>query len=232
MKSHQLQQTLQSLRRLLVTILFIGVFLGVAIKGYSDTNMTVNPGLNWIGYENWFANWSDASNGVVAGGTYLAGNTADLPATFSGAVLTLAPNTSPAPGYTPGYIMEANMYVGDDSLGGQTVTFSGIVLSNTLQSPYFAQAWIKEFNPGFGLLTVTTTNLAPGAFSISLATSGAAGDHIQFGFWTYGPVADPDNALGSVQITVVPEPSSIALVVTGLAGLLGTVVVVRKKGRA
>jgi hypothetical protein len=49
----------------------------------------------------------------------------------------------------------------------------------------------------------------------------AAGNIIQYGFETMGPDANPATVagLGNVQLQAVPEPSSLALLVVGLAGV-------------
>jgi hypothetical protein len=95
------------------------------------------------------------------GGGYVFGSgwgVADLNASFSGPILTLTPNTigdpnpfwytpSGGPGATGNKTMDANMYVevNGGGLSGQNVTFTGLVLGNTLVSPYTSVAFIKDF---------------------------------------------------------------------------------------
>ena len=158
---------------------------------------------------------------------------ADLCATFSGPVLTLTPNTigdpnpywytpSGGPGATGNKIMDANMYV--ETTGtyvGQTLTFTGMVLNNSLVSPYTSVAFIKEFSPSYTLLNTVTVPLANGVFSISLNTINDPANHIQYGFETIGPnvwVTDVASK-GLVQLTAVPEPSVVAFAMVGLVGL-------------
>ena len=81
------------------------------------------------------------------GGGFVFGSgwgTADLSAAFSGSVLTLSPNTigdanpfwyspSGGPGSVGNKTMDANFYVETTGLySGQTLTFTGNVLANTL----------------------------------------------------------------------------------------------------
>ena len=211
--------------------LLAGAIVSAANAG-AQTTVTVDPGQAWIGYMNVF-------DLPVNGGGYVFGSswgTADLNASFSGAVLTLTPNTSidrDVPGDTFWWQsntgvtladayknMDASMYVQNDALAGQSVTFTGNVLLNSLVDPYTSIAFIKDFAPDYSSFTQTTVPLAPGIFTISLSTS--LGDHIQYGFETIGPDARLADvaSFGSAQITAVPEPSSIALSIFGGLGLL------------
>jgi hypothetical protein len=89
-------------------------------------------------------------------------------------------------------------------------------------------AFIDDFAPDYSSHTTTTAPLVDGVYNISLAT--AVGDHIQYGFITTGPNARTAAlpADGNVEVTAVPEPASIVLVVGGLLGLAA----VAKKHRA
>lgn len=206
--------------------------IGTSVSANAVVGVTVgvDPVASWIGYMNVFELPSN-------GGAFLWGSgwgTADLNASFSGATLTLTPNTigdpdpywytpSGGPGATGNKAMHASMYVENSlSLGGQTVTFTGNVLANTLVSPYTSIAFIKDFDPGYGSFNVITAPLVNGVFSINLATDPGAGRHVQYGFETVGPnvwVTDVASK-GFVQITAVPEPSTIALIGLGAAALL------------
>jgi hypothetical protein len=194
-------------------------------QGAAQTTVNVDPGSPWIGYMNVF-------NLPADGGAYQFGGswgTADLRAAFSGNTLTLAPCTNvwettdtywvKADGVSPNKQMDANMYVQNDALAGQTVTFLGGTVANTLSGQYTVDAFIKDFNSSYSLVGSSTVQLIPGQFfDFSLATQ--AGDHIQYGFEMIGPDANPFTAgsLGFVQI--VPEPSTLALVGIGLAAPL------------
>lgn len=196
--------------------------------------VTVDPGATWQGFMN-------VSNLPSAGGAYQFGSpwgTADLVATFSGPVLTLAPNTigdpneywyqgvGPNPGGpgAPGNkIMEANMYVqpADGTFTGQTLTFEGTVLSNTFTSAHTVIAFIKDFAPDYSSSVSVTVPLTPGNFSISLATIPDPARHVQYGFQTVGVnVWVTDVApFGNAQVTaaLIPEPASLGAI--SLAGL-------------
>jgi hypothetical protein len=119
--------------------------------------------------------------------------------------------------------MDANLYVETTGLyTGQTVTFTGLVLANTLVSPYTSVAFIKDFAPDYSSFNIITAPLVNGVFSINLLTVNDPARHIQYGFETIGPNvwATDVAAKGSVQITVVPEPSTLALALGGLGALM------------
>jgi PEP-CTERM motif len=199
------------------------VMLCLASRATAATIVTVDPAAPWQGFMNVFELPSN-------GGGYVFGSSwgvADLTATFSGPVLTLGPNSigdpnpfwyqgGGAPGHPGNKTMDANMYVektNDPAYSGQTVVFSGLVLSNTFVSPYTSVAFIKDFAPDFSSSTTVTAPLTPGPFLVSMATSGAAGHHVQYGFETIGPdvwVTDRD-PVGNVQIIAVPEPGVLML---------------------
>lgn len=205
--------------------------LWAASLARADAFVTVNPAASWLGFMNVFELPAN-------GGGYVFGSpwgTADLPATFSGPVLTLAPNSigdpSPfwyigggGPGAPGNKIMEANMYVetGGGLLGGQTVTFGFTVLANTFTSAHTSYGFIHDFAPDYSsfnqaIIAITT----PGDYFINLATLPDPARHVQYGFQTVGVnVWITDVApYGFVQITAVPEPTVTLLTGAGL-GLL------------
>ncbi len=213
----------------LIKTIAVCAILGAAVNLNAQT-VTVDPGQTWVGFMNVF----DLANNYQFGSSW---GTADLTATFSGPTLTLGPNSvndpssywyTPAggPGSVGNKIMDASMYV--ETTGtfvNTTLTFSGDVLANTLAGqvaagngvPWTTVAFIKDFAPDYSSYTATTVALTPGVFSINLATGGA-GDHVQYGFETVGSdvwITDVGQ-YGNVQITAVPEPSTVAL--AGLAG--------------
>jgi PEP-CTERM motif-containing protein len=112
---------------------------------------------------------------------------------------------------------------------GQTLTFNGNVLSNTLVSPYTSVAFIKDFAPDYSSNVTMTAPVTPGPFSVSLVTIPDPARHVQYGFETIGPDAwstDVDSK-GSVVIGSVPEPATLSL--AGMAVL--SLVAIRRRCR-
>ena len=110
--------------------------------------------------------------------------------------------------------MEANFYVDvPTALAGQTVTFTGTCLSNTLVSPYSAIAVIKEFGPGYAWVGMTTADLVDGS-DFTVTRSIAPGHITQYGFILTGPDADPATvaSLGKVVIAVTNIDPSLSAV--------------------
>lgn len=212
--------------------LCLSALLFVAAQSNSNAaTYSVDPGASWLGYMNVF-------NLPADGGGYQFGSswgTPDLRATFNGAILTLSPNTigdpnpywyigGGGPGAPGNKIMDANFYQEiTGSLAGQNVTFTGSVLANTLTSAHSTVAFIKDFAPDYSSSVATTVALTPGVFSITLATINDPGRHVQFGFETIGVNvwATDVGPYGQVDVTVVPEPATLALVLGGLACLAG-----------
>jgi hypothetical protein len=178
------------------------VVLGVLVAGVMSAgfagaavNVTVNNADPYVGYMNVFNLPSD-------GGAFQFGSgwgTADLCAVWQGGDLKLSPNTigdpnpywylpSGGPGSTGNKIMEANMYVEPaGSLPGQTITFSGVVVSNTLTTAHVAKAFIRDFAPDFSSSVDQFVELpASGAFSVTLSTINDPARHVQYGFQMKG----------------------------------------------
>jgi uncharacterized protein (TIGR03382 family) len=211
----------------IVTMAMIGCAL-ICAAAQADTTVKVDPSAGWIGFMN-------VSNLPADGGAYQFGSgwgTTDLKANFSGPTLTLQacfvndPSTywyigGGAPGAPGNKIMDANMYVEKPAgtYAGQTLTFQGNVLSNTLVSPYTSVAFIKDFAPDYSSNVSITVPVTPGPFTLSLATINDPGRHVQYGFETIGPDAwsTEIDSKGSVVIASVPEPATMTL--AGLAAL-------------
>lgn len=200
------------------------LFLLGAITTASAANVIVDSSKTWIGFMN-------VSDLPANGGAYQFGSswaTADLDANFTGSGLVLTPNdnidrNNPIDSYwwqapNNGSLaavgnknMDASMYVQDDTLAGQMVTFSGNCVSNTLVSPYTVTVFIKDFAADFSSSTSTTASLVTGTpFSITLATT--TGHHIQYGFETVGPNARTA-ALASFGKVIIAVPTAVSVFV-------------------
>ena len=234
---------MKTLRNLTLTCLTCCGLI-ISIGKANAANVGVDPGASWIGYMNVFE--IPQNGGAFSFGS--SWGTADLCATFSGPVLTLSPNTindpnpfwytpSGGPGAVGNKSMDANMYVETTGVyTGQTLNFSGNVLNNTLVghvnqlgNGWTSVAFIKDFAPDYSSSVSVTTPLVNGVFNLSLALVNDPARHIQYGFETIGPdVWATDVApYGSIQITAVPEPSS--LVLFGFASVVASCACRRRK---
>lgn len=205
--------------------------LGLAARSQAATTVLVDPSAPWQGYMNVFQLPAN-------GGAYVFGSgwgTADLSAAFVGPTLTLSPNTigdpdpfwytpSGGPGAAGNKIMDASFYVQapDGTLAGQTLTFTGEVLSTTFTSAHVSTVFIKDFAPDYSSFVSITAPVVNGIFSIDLALINDPARHVQYGFETIGVnVWTTDvGPFGSAVIAAVPEPSGAALAGLGGAFLL------------
>jgi hypothetical protein len=215
------------------------VFFGAGNPAPAQSTVGVDPLTTWIGYMNMFTLPAD-------GGAYVTGQvwpTVDLTASFSGDILTLGPTSindpSPvwyigggAPGAPGNRIMDANFY--NETTGvytGQTLTFTGNVLSNTFLSGYTVTAFVKDFAPDYSssinsLFPIT----GPGVFEVSLSLQTDPGRHVQYGFTVHGPnvwITDRD-PIGNAQITAVPEPRGFEYIL-GAAAFFGATALMRRR---
>jgi len=131
-------------------------------------------------------------------------------------VITLQPNTYVYDGATnppnAAYVnpdgssaayLEQDYYIQNDSLAGDTLTFSGYCSSNSLNSNYTARAWIKDGSPDWSVEHRYDATLKAGQpFNVTVAST--AGDHIQFGFGLWGPGNSATNPVtqGAVEVKV------------------------------
>jgi len=209
-------------------------------RANAQVNVTMNAGLMTDAYMAWSTSPYTAAHfpgdgGSGAGVWSLPAN----PAVFSGNTLTISPNVNT---YSPGNIywtnpdgsgantMDAATYceVDGGGLASSEVIFTFNVLSNTLGSDgfggaYTADAFIKDFGPGYSYNGEVTVPLTPGIDSVTYPmTGGNPGEIVQFGVELIGIDTSPTGpeALQSVVIAPVPEPSTVALVVCGLLGAL------------
>jgi hypothetical protein len=228
-----------SLRNLLLCTV-----MGAAVN-VNAASYYADPGATWIGFVNVYDVGTPGYGMAGAGGYVFSSGwgTADLRASFAGPVLTLSANTigdpssfwytpSGGPGAIGNKIVDASMYVEIGSLPGQTVTFTGEVLANTLSlgpvdaagRGWTSVAFIKDFAPDYSSFVSTTVALTPGAFSINLNTINDPLRHVQYGFETIGPDVWAGDPLTFNSITIVPEPTSLAL-----AGLAAGLFLIRRR---
>jgi hypothetical protein len=212
--------------------------LGTAVSLEAQT-VTFSSSTLTDGYMSWSPTAYTTANFPGDGGSAASGwGLSALPAVFSGNDLTLSPNVNtyaPGVGYwtnpdgSGANQMDGAIY--NETTGvyvGTSVTFTFDVLANTLASTpygnYTADAFIKDFGPGYAYNGEQTVNLAPGIDSVTYALTGNnPGEIVQFGFEVIGPDANPAvvGSYGSVEIAPVPEPTTMALAGLGLLGLLG-----------
>jgi len=226
--------------KLIVSTIILGAALGGAMSGAAQTtNVYIDPTQNWVGYMNWWPSPYTVANFPGDGGT--AGSiwgTGALQAFLTpGGVVTLLPCTNVYdstsdpywvnPDGTGANTMDANFYVENSSLAGDTVTFSGYLWENTFVAPYNTNctAFIKDFNPYYTLVGSVATNLTNvGFWSITLATT--AGDNIQYGFETQGPDANPATvaSLGEAVVasTAPPAGPAITFISSSTSAILGS----------
>jgi hypothetical protein len=176
------------------------------------------------GLNNGYMNVFDLSYNYIFGSGW---GTADLCANYGGGNWTLSPNTigdpnpfwyspSGGPGSTGQKIMDANLYAQfDGTYAGQSMTFSGNVVSNTLAASHFAFVFIRDFAPDFSSMVETKIPMpASGAFSITQAMINDPARHQQYGFQMVGPcvwytdVAPYGNVVvGAPQVTPTQKSS-------------------------
>jgi hypothetical protein len=191
-----------------------------------------------------------ANGGSGAGGWSLAA----LPAVISGPNLTLSPNVNTygdnlttGPGGTPNSYWINGDGTGANQMDGAaytqttgvyfntSLTFTFDVLANSLAASalgggYTADAFIKDFGPGFSYNGEVTVPLTVGVDSVTYPMLGNnPGEIVQYGFEVIGPDANPATvaSLGSVTIAPAPEPTTLAL--AGLGGLATLVAARRRK---
>lgn len=203
------------------------VMLGV-YQGYSNTQLYVDPTQPWQGYVNAFTLPAPGSPpGSVGGYEFGSGWAMDALTAYydnpsSPTTLTIIANTNtydPSSSYwvqpdgQGNDIIDASWYVQNDNLAGQVLTFSGVCLTNTLgtNGTYTSTVFIKDLNQSYGVnasAIITATNGQP--FSITLGTT--SGDHIQYGFETIGPDANPTNVynLGEAEYEIQYPPLELS----------------------
>jgi hypothetical protein len=217
---HQLEGD-RLMKKMMIAIAICGALFGTTSRAIAAT-VTIDPSANWLGFMNVYELPSN-------GGARVYGEPWGLPAltaTFSGPVLSLSaatvgdPNSfwytpSGGPGAPGNKNMFASAYVETNGgvLGGQSVTFTGQVVSNSLVAPYAVKAFIKDFAPDYSSNTFQEVPVVNGVFSVTHVTAGDPARHVQYGFETIGPNVWPTDGAskGFLQVQAIPEPTSLAL---------------------
>nr|WP_321222604.1 T9SS type A sorting domain-containing protein [uncultured Psychroserpens sp.] len=119
-------------------------------------------------------------------------------------------------------IMDANCFIQNDALVGTSFTFTGNVISSTIDDsslsiPYNATAFIKVFNADFSaVLAEDTASLSTtGEFTLTMDATSFPGDsHVQYGFQVVGPNLNSDASLDAAYDaigSIVIQPASLSV---------------------
>ncbi len=114
------------------------------------------------------------------------------------------------PGQDGNKIAETSFYqevVGD--YDGQTVTFSGEILADTLDSDWSVVAFVRDFAPDFQSFNDEEVSVPVGPFSVSLQVDPSAGRVVQYGFRMVGPNVWPSDVAskGAITVATVSPPA-------------------------
>lgn len=223
--------------------LILGTALAVALPALSDVTVKVDSTQSWVGYVNI---WATNGTGYLWGSAW---GTADLRGAFvptnspSGwplnTHLVLRPNTNTYnpdgywnfPDGSPNKIVEANFYRdAGTAYAGQTVTFTGTLLSNTIPaivggnppSGWEVLAVVKEYtSPGYGWVGMNTVPLSsPGPFTVSRAI--APGHIAQWGFLVKGPNTAPNSPNSFTGVGILVEDADPAITIQPVGATIVT----------
>ena len=251
MQRSQRQKTTTAARRFsLAGLTAVAVALGVQGAQAATVNLTTDPSLVYNGYENVYTNglttttwpayvslWlgglgtpctfpNDAS--VDASGTVTIGadDWADVTSPYSTDALIWGNSSGTSAGVCD---VISDIYAQNNSASaGDTVVFTGSLVSNTLVAPYGANAilFIKDYDSGWGLHSVITLNLNTltngQGFALTLPAANGTGDNIQYGLEWSGPpvrsanVANYGYAVISTNggvVTPPPGPKNVNLTI-------------------
>jgi hypothetical protein len=185
---------------------------------FDPANLSMDPHATLNGFINYFALNPDNTAGGYAGGFGYA--TDILRSTVVNGVVSILPNTAiydinnpvwTNPDGTPNKFLEQDLFIANDDLLGQTLTFNGYCPSNSLPAEYLASVWIEDFAPDFSSFTSVNSNLVAGqAFSITLPTT--PGGHLQYGMRLVGPDNSPTNTdtMSAALVSVKPPQLTAA----------------------
>lgn len=228
------------------TLLAAAALLVAPLSAQATTFTVSDSTAPWIGFANFFELPENGGGFVFGSGWGIP----DLTATFDdgAGTITLGPNSigdvnefwyqnttglapDPAnpggPGQRGNKSVEANLFqelnAGAAGIAGTTVTFEGVVLSNSYTAAHDATIFIRDFASDFSSFEETRVPAAPGAFSIDLTITNDPTRIVQYGFTSVGEnVWVTDTApFGNVVIAQIPEPATAAMIaLAGVAGLV------------
>ncbi len=172
------------------------------------TEVTISATSPVVAYANWF---------TADGATYIGGSSwglAELKTVLNeDGTLDLHPNfntygdgTDPywANGEIGAKVFEGNTYIDDATLLGQTVTFKGHCVSNTLATGYAGKAFIKVLDANYGIVKFATADLVSDAdFNLTVTPADYTnGAHFQYGYSVTGLNGNPaqEAALGFAKV--------------------------------
>jgi hypothetical protein len=237
-------------KNLAAALLAAVTMLSATLDSRAQILVKVDTTKPWQGYMNVF-NLPDYSGGYVFGSPWGIG---ELTAYFTGtSTLTLMPNTNTYnasdafwvnPDGSGNKFMEANFYIENTALRGQTVTFSLTVLSNNLYNGtggHLTRAFVKTLDSAAGYSLVPgafefvdlTNSATPYNVSITVNVPAGATYFPQYGFVTTGPNVNPawvaTNGLVRVAVdnsdpSITGQPTNQRAQIGGSASLTVTAV--------
>jgi hypothetical protein len=190
-------------------------------------NVYIDPAQPWNGFENVYSK----NGGFWTNNYFPPGSASVIQGSIGGGgLVTCAPdirmdrdfhlNTNAwadASGASTGICsVLSTFYIDSTSVAraGDTVTFMGALVTNTLAAPYSTNivAFIKDFDANYGNFGMASVNLATltngQAFSISKTiTAPGTNNHIQWGFEWSGPPARSNSVASLGQAVISPLPA-------------------------
>ena len=218
----------------LLAVAFVAV--GSSTTASAQAVVGVDLSRTWTGYMNVFENNGGSKGAYVFGSGWAV---SDLKSTLNvgaGSIL-LQPNfntyennpgdafwrNNGGAGPLGNKWMDANTFTEYGSVFSGSLTFTGAVSAYSLSPDYTATAFIRALDPNAGYATVvesTDVLSATGSFSVGADLSASQPSWIiQTGFQMSGINANPANVVALGSVTVVPEPSTYALLALGGLGL-------------
>ncbi|MDT0559690.1 hypothetical protein RM697_13635, partial [Ichthyenterobacterium sp. W332] len=174
---------------------------------------TVDGSAEWLAFMNVFETDANGGGFVFPSGWGVADAVAEVDAENN--TVTLKPNRigDADPFWQTGdlfgnKVMDASTFIADNSLVGQSFTWSGFVSSNTLDEEYESYAFIRIFTADFALLEEIKAPLIDDqGFAVTYNNTQADAVNIQYGFNVRGRNANFDSsfdeaydALGSIVV--------------------------------